>query len=333
MAPTTRNERGLARGNNPRHNSSEHTTSSNPSHNSSEHTSSYSEEELPYIFQLIEDQQWKELRKCLRSEKGYELCQERDSSKLNCLSMALGCNAPLFIVEEMVETDVTLATAKDNYGATAIHVACLNGAQVELINYLLCYYEDDIAKDLDYDGRSALHHAVENFLTAAAEDEEEQQHETASSMSLLQRLCEAAPEMVYVQDQGKTTPIDMVQVAKVQTIVESKLYKRLDTIYNLLKYTGIQVYMDNKKRWEEEGNLHRIREKDNARQARGQLTSSSESKADNSISTESHTSYSLSTMMTPHSDISRGNNSFIPADNKNGLLDENMMCIDETSEL
>mmetsp|Transcript_12138 Transcript_12138/g.15034 ORF Transcript_12138/g.15034 Transcript_12138/m.15034 type:complete len:377 (-) Transcript_12138:1113-2243(-) len=273
--------------------------------------SSSSQEEKPILFQLIKNQQWRKLRRFLSSRRGFELCQERDSSNLSCLSMALGYGAPISVIEDMIRTDTSLAKVKDNFGATAFHVACLNGAPIQLINALIYHYENDgMLKELDMDGRCPLHHAVENACRMANETDD-------SYMEVLQRLCEVAPEVVHLEDKTNLTPIDLVQVAKLELAEASKKYKRLDDIYVMLRDTGIRFYTTQKRRWEIEGFIVPP-----VVSLSSQLPSSSQSRADSrpSLASASTTSHSVSTGMTPQSNISRFGNSF----HSQGKIDENL---------
>mmetsp|Transcript_21834 Transcript_21834/g.25239 ORF Transcript_21834/g.25239 Transcript_21834/m.25239 type:complete len:149 (-) Transcript_21834:3029-3475(-) len=148
--------------------------------------------------------------------------------------MALGYGAPISVIEDMIRTDASLAKVKNNFGATAFHVACLNGAPIQLINALVYHYENDgMLKELDMDGRCPLHHAVENACRMANETDD-------SYMEVLQRLCEVAPEVVHLEDKTNLTPIDLVQVAKLEVAGASNKCQRLDAINVLLRNNGIR---------------------------------------------------------------------------------------------
>jgi len=100
------------------------------------------------------------VRKCLKSTKAYNLCQETDETNLNCLTLAVSFMAPLDIIEDVHRIDPTLVLKRDHYGAMALHTGCLNGASFEAIEFLLKIHQEAVKK-LDLDQRSPLHHAVE----------------------------------------------------------------------------------------------------------------------------------------------------------------------------
>ncbi len=202
------------------------------------------------MFHLIEQRKWKKIRRLLRSSKGFDLCQERDESGLNCLGFALGHAAPIEVIQDMISIDASLAKATDMFGASNLHVACLNGASHEAVKFILNLY-GDLASEMDNDHRAPLHHAVEYACQSG--------DERYSYEDVILLLCKAAPEMVHCSDNEGDTPIDLVQLVKVEITQKSREYARLHRIYSLLRDTSVAVYTENKRRWELEGcvqNLH-----------------------------------------------------------------------------
>jgi len=127
------------------------------------------------------------------------LCREVDTSNLTCLSLAVAYGAPLDILQLIHDTDPSLVSKKDMYGATALHVGCLNGASPEAIRFLIerrltmrnmmgnvmgnvmgedsgdcgdcgdCDVDFDLVTELDFDDRSPMHHAVECACSKVAD--------------------------------------------------------------------------------------------------------------------------------------------------------------------
>ena len=154
----------------------------------------HTKQKCPVFFKLMYDRHWEKVRECLQlppsssleedqstrmssflsraiefplsktkrdlRKKSLLLCQQRDHSNLTCLALALGHNAPLDIIQGIIKIEPSLPCLFDDYGATAIHIACLNGASFKSIDFVLSKNEC-ILKRLDIDKRSVLHHAVE----------------------------------------------------------------------------------------------------------------------------------------------------------------------------
>jgi hypothetical protein len=207
---------------------------------------SMSSEELPYYFDLIQDKLWEKLRTCLRSSDAPEQCKQKDDSNLTCLALSLAQGAPLDIVEQIYNIDPSLLDVCDEFGATALHVGCLNGISVELIQFLL-KKNKELAYELDYDQRSALHHAVEYSCSADVVDSQEKR---AIQIDVIQILCGAAPGMVQEADSDGGTPVDLVQIIKAKTRLNTEKYQYLDQIYQVLKGISINVYRQQKYTWE-----------------------------------------------------------------------------------
>lgn len=203
---------------------------------------------LPLLFQHIKKADWKKLRTDLSSQCCFALCQERDATELSCLAMALVTRTPIDIVKRMIEIDPNLLYQQDVYGATPLHVACLNGTTVESLEAILKCDEQNItlrgskneglASLLDSDRRSALHHAVEYacanaqntikntnktpvFLFCWSNEEISRPEKTrtavtrihqAYSLRMIKMICEASPKMVFVKCESGLTPVDILHI-------------------------------------------------------------------------------------------------------------------------
>lgn len=185
----------------------------------------------------------------LKSSKGFDLCQEKDSSNLTCLALALGHNAPIEVIQGIISIDASLPITADMFGASALHVACLNGSSIEGIRLIASQYKE-LLTTVDYDERGPLHHAVE-FACQSGD-------EHYSYEDVIEFLCTQAPEMVSKHDKSGDSPIDLVQLVKIDITERSKEYARLHRIYSILRKTSINLYRENKKRWELEGFIEQL---------------------------------------------------------------------------
>jgi len=219
-------------------------------------------------------------------------------------------NAPLDIIERIHQVDPSLVSRSDDYGATALHVGCLNGTSLEAVKFVM-RSKKDLVTELDFDKRSALHHAVEcacSKIDDSLEDSSDEATDVKSNgkssnkdysfvgplLDVINEICRAAPKMVHVQDSNSGTPLDLVQIAKAKQKPESEEYAQLDRIYRLLSCTSVHIYLQKKKKWEMEGVERRRRQ--NALSAK---EVSGGSKAPESTSLSSGSRSSFSSIQTP----------------------------------
>jgi hypothetical protein len=97
-------------------------------------------------------------------------------------------------------------------------------------------HERELATKLEHDKRCALHHTVE-YACLGREDalhtrsySNTTNGEKESYLNVIRRVIRAAPEMLNEYDEEFNTPIDMLQLIKVDTSTVSKEYERLDEI-------------------------------------------------------------------------------------------------------
>lgn len=214
-----------------------------------------SQTKKPTLFPIITKRKWRKLAHALQSRHAVEYISERDDSNLSCLSLALGYQAPLEIINMMIEVDPQLAFRKDAFGATALHVACLNGASPNLVDLLLKRH-DEIAYEVDLDKRGALHHAVEYACDREVIHHEDYTHDTY--VDVIQNLCNAAPDMLYCYDNTGETPIDLVQRIKRKNEKSGPMYEKLQLIYLELTAQSVKLYRENRRRWELEGYMTKL---------------------------------------------------------------------------
>ena len=201
------------------------------------------------MFKYIEGQKWKKLRKILARNAGKEQRTERDESGLSLLGMALGFEAPLDIIKAILAMDPAQAGSRDFYGATPLHVACLNGASLEAVLYLLLT-KKELASTLDKDRRIPLHHAVECLCRNEIDFDQ--------GLEVINALLNAHPSSIHHSDKHRDSPIDLVQLARIDTESDSKDSKRLEKLYSILRDMGVEVYKTKKLRWEAIGYTHKL---------------------------------------------------------------------------
>lgn len=177
-------------------------------------------------------------------EKASQLCEFRDETGLTFLACALGYNAPIDVIHDVMKVDPSLARVKDVHKATALHVACLNGARIDAIDLVVSQYPD-LVTQLDGDLRCPLHHAVEYACLYG--------HEGYSYLDVIEILSSKESEMIYSVDKIGDTPVDIIQSFKQKFSVKSSEYHRLQIICDVLRERGIEHYKEKKKKWETEG--------------------------------------------------------------------------------
>lgn len=193
---------------------------------------------------LITSGNWNKLRRVLSSSKGLKLLEEKDDSNLNCLAMAVGFNAPVDIVETMLDMNPELAMESDIFGANAMHVACLNGSSCVLIETLLSRCPD-LTDTIDNDRRGPLHHAVEYACQYGTTER--------SYHDVMEALVKVSPRIIYFKDRSGSTPIDLIQYVKSITHPSTDKHRRLHDLYCVLRDVSISLYKKDKRNWEEEG--------------------------------------------------------------------------------
>lgn len=180
----------------------------------------------------------------LKSSEGPSLCQQTDGTGLSCLGIALGFHAPVDVIALMIEVHPDIIYHEDAYGASCLHIACLNGSSLEAIDYLVSNFPH-LIDSTDNDKRIPLHHAVE-FACQCQNQADENFY-----LEMIATLCKVKPETIFCSDVAHDSPIDLSQMFKLSS--DHGDHDRLDKIYYLLQHYGIEQYMRQKKKWEQEG--------------------------------------------------------------------------------
>jgi len=195
------------------------------------------------LFQYTKDHKWRRLRFVLKRNKFQKMCTRRDSTGVSLLSFALVSRAPLDIFDMILAIDPSQRDSTDDFGATPLHIACLNGAEPQAIKYLTML-NGDLVTTRDIDFRTPLHHAVECICCGTIKYEE--------GLEIIQILCDADCNMIHAVDKHCDAPTDIVQLARLglRPVIPAD---RLDAVYKLLSNISKTIYHKNKKRWEVEG--------------------------------------------------------------------------------
>lgn len=207
----------------------------------------------PYLFHFIRQKEWDQLRKILTSRKGRLYCQEKDSSNLTCIGLALAQSAPCDIISKIYELHPESIDVIDNFGATALHIGCLNGTPIENAEFII-KMRPDFVTWLDCDQRSPLHHTVDFICN-------DNEANIYTSIQILKYLCTLNTQVLHAQDKNGVTPIDLVQNMKMKEYKEhkdSERYQRLHKIYQFLHKTNVEIYRKQKLQWETEAQHLRI---------------------------------------------------------------------------
>jgi len=188
---------------------------------------------------------WKKLCRLLKRKKGdyIEMCKARDSTGLSLFGFAIASGAPNDVLDTILEVDPTQSYSADCFGATPLHIACLNGAPPRAIKYLI-KIRGGLVKAKDIDSRVPLHHAVE----CLARDE----ISFHDAIDCIQRLFDADSTLIHATDKFSDSPIDLVQIA-LMNIRKDTRYDALYKLYNFLTELSIKEHKRKKLLWESQG--------------------------------------------------------------------------------
>ncbi len=182
-----------------------------------------------------------------------------DSSGLSPLTLFVTSFAPIEIIELMLQYDPASTLRTDAFGATPLHLACLNGTTASIVKLIIDHDQGRSARIVDQDKYSVLHHAVEYIcllverrVSLPANGSISIFSEHSEYMQIVQYLCDVAPEMVFhrIKDSGDT-PLDIPHIILCRhPDPDSRECKRIRDIHKILRATSVKLYMEKKKRWE-----------------------------------------------------------------------------------
>lgn len=192
------------------------------------------------IFEYIEDKAWKKIYKLLTGRSAKKLCAMIETSGLTVLSACVGVGAPFHILDQILKLDPDQYLKTDCFGATALHIACLNGQEYEIIEYLLdrC---PDMAFIVDSEAaRTPLHHITECLCIGEID--------VVSGKKVILKLFEINPSAIFQTDKYGDTPIDIVQISR---NIRSEHEQYLYDLYSFMRELAILVYTRKKLSWEQ----------------------------------------------------------------------------------
>lgn len=192
------------------------------------------------IFEYIEHRAWRKIYKLLTGRFAQEFCLERETSGLTVLSACVGFGAPFYILDQILKLEPGQYLKTDRFGATALHIACLNGQEYEIIEYLLdrC---PDMAFIVDLEAaRTPLHHITECLCMGEID--------VLSGKKVILKLFEINPSAIFQPDKCGDTPIDIVQISR---ILRAEHEQYLYDLYDFMRGLAILLYKRNKISWEQ----------------------------------------------------------------------------------
>jgi len=219
---------------------------------------------------------WNALRKLIRSSPREVVQKVTDKSGLSLFAMAVSANAPEEVVREILTLCPESTLQVDRFGATPLHLACLNGTSPEIVSIICQHDNGQSASILDEDHFTPLHHAVEygcmmirkrheekdimdlearsktSSMPSSSENSIQTEHE--EYMSIIKILCNAYPGQVHTATKGaKDTPLDIPHVVLLHNNIPREGRNRILEIYSVLQEISVQFWRSKKRQWELEG--------------------------------------------------------------------------------
>jgi len=229
------------------------------------------------IHNLIAKKDWSNIRKVLQQKASSPPSSPRnkvnnnnddiadyESKRYNLLGMAVGYLAPLDILQGISKQTPNLITQKDIREMIPLHIACINGAPIEVVKWLIKQYNDQTNDSTSSstlvttkDGKLPIHYAVE-YICQSNEDKENTKHSAPNDKDVMrftvviQYLCSLSPHSIRIKDNKGHSPLDIVQMVKCQYQDDkSPMFQRAHKVYRIMRAHNIQLYLKEKKQAEE----------------------------------------------------------------------------------
>ena len=187
-----------------------------------------------------------------------------DRTGLSTLAVAVSSYAPMDIITTLIEANPVSASLVDQYGASPLHIACLNGTNLETFRLITEHDKEGTAGVPDNNNYTVLHHAVEHVCIliegryfgedqcmGGSEHTIESEHQ--DYLEIIKDLCERYPRTVHIAtfDNGDT-PLDIPQIMMMKRPCKKNnhYHKRLEEVYRILKEASIRIYRAQKHHWE-----------------------------------------------------------------------------------
>ena len=194
----------------------------------------------PTLFSFAEKKKWRKLCRMLKRSKYKNMCSNRDTTGLSLLNIAVFSDAPFHIIDAIIQIDPTQAYLPDCFGATPLHLACLNGASPSTIQKLV-RMRSDLVKAKDRDHRVPLHHAVECVCRNEISFDD--------GREVIRILCEVDSSIIHNNDSNSHSPLDIVQIARTME-PETHDDSHLQKLYTILCCISKNEYLRKKRDWE-----------------------------------------------------------------------------------
>lgn len=200
-------------------------------------------DQRPILFQYAEKEKWRKIRRALFRPRAAVFVQERDSTGLTFLGLCVGLDAPIDILVRILAIHPEQAFEVDLFGASALHIACLNGATVQAVQLLT-----DVCKGLvstvDADDRLPIHHTAD----CLSRDE----MDVNRCVDVMRLMLNIEPEIINARDKNGDTPVDLIQRARCEETNSEEIDYNLKRVYCFLRDTYVQLWRIKKLHWERE---------------------------------------------------------------------------------
>ena len=195
------------------------------------------------IIDCIRKRDWVTFCELIATPSGIEKVRRKtDKTKMTVLGMVLGCRAPYDVIEKVIDIHPAFVIKPDKLNALPIHIACLNGTTVQILQLLLERGGMGTLRHSDSDGRVPLHHAVEFATTRRlrgelAVDEEE-------VFAVVEFLCNVAAETLRYDDGKGKYPMCLAHILMdaAHRIMDMNRAQRINRVISLLRKSNIELH-------------------------------------------------------------------------------------------
>jgi hypothetical protein len=204
-------------------------------------------DQRPILFQYAEKEKWRKVRRALFRPRAPIFVKERDSTDLTFLGLCVGLDAPIDILVRILSLHPQQAFEVDLFGASALHIACLNGASVQAVQ-LLTDACKGLVSTVDADDRLPIHHTAD----CLSRDE----MDVNRCVDVMRLMLNIEPEIINARDKNGDTPVDLIQRARCEDNNETLDYN-LKRVYCFLRDAYVQLWRIKKLHWERESTAER----------------------------------------------------------------------------
>lgn len=247
------------------------------------------------IQKLIESKKWDKVLLLItkskgKKRKGLQSVLQSTQSAVSILSLAIVHDAPIEIIEVILELNPEIASHTDSHGMTPLHITCAcRGSSLEIIQLLLQIDNGASANIMDKSKRTPLHHLMtyicyprpeelemlmndefysissRSFSEAHTSEHDDKnsvvsmnQTEFSNASFAMADLFQAAPSTMYIRDCHGNTPIDILHECKSREPKSRRptpKWERADITTKMFREEMIAFYREKKKSYEKQGFL------------------------------------------------------------------------------